>query len=82
MRAVLDANVLAPGFLSRTSASARLIDLWRRQVSALVVSAHLLDELARTYVDPSVQRRITPERSARGRGFLRPLKELGPSRGD
>ena len=71
MRTVLDANVLAPGFLGRTSASARLIDLWRRQVYELVVSEHLLAELARAYTDPYFRRRITPERIARVSGFLR-----------
>ncbi len=40
-RVVLDANVLAPGFLGATSASARLISLWSQQAYDLVVSEHL-----------------------------------------
>jgi putative PIN family toxin of toxin-antitoxin system len=55
---VLDANVLAPGFLNRGSASGELINLWQREVYELVVSEHLLAELTRTYTDPYFQRRI------------------------
>lgn len=71
MRVVLDANVLAPAFLGKTSASVRLVNLWRRQVYELVVSEHLLGELTRTYTDSYFRRRITPERSARVLAFLR-----------
>ena len=60
IRAVLDANVLAPGFLSKTSGAAQLLKLWRRQAFDLVVSEHLLTELARTYTDPYFQKRIAP----------------------
>lgn len=70
-RVVLDANVLAPAFVGTASASKRLVDLWRRQVYDLVVSEHLLEEVARTYTDPYFRRRITPERSARVIAFLR-----------
>ena len=55
---VLDANVLAPGFLNRGSASGEFINLWQREVYELVVSEHLLAELTRTYTDPYFQRRI------------------------
>jgi len=61
IRAVLDANVLAPGFLSKTSGAARLLELWRRQSYELIVSEHLLTELARTYTDPYFQQRIAPD---------------------
>lgn len=70
-RVVLDANVLAPAFVGTASASTRLINLWRRQVYELVVSEHLLGEVARAYTDPYFRRRITPERSARALAFLR-----------
>ena len=62
-RVVLDANVLAPGFLGATSASARLISLWSQQTYDLVVSEHLLGELARTYTDPYFRQRISPEQT-------------------
>jgi predicted nucleic acid-binding protein len=55
---VLGANVLAPGFLNRGSASGELINLWQREVYELVVSEHLLAELTRTYTDPYFQCRI------------------------
>jgi predicted nucleic acid-binding protein len=51
----LDANVLAPGFHNRGSASGELINLWQREVYELVVSEHLLAELTRTYTDPYFQ---------------------------
>lgn len=70
-RAVLDANVLAPGFLSMSSVSARLLRAWRRQVYELVVSEHLLQELARTFNDPYFRRRISPERAERVVRLLR-----------
>ena len=50
-RVTLDANVLAPGFTSHGSASAQLIDLWRSDVFDLVLSEHVLQELARTLTD-------------------------------
>jgi len=68
---VLDANVLAPGFLGTTSVSARLIERWRQQHFALVVSEHLLAELVRTYADPYFQRRISPDRVERVLRLLR-----------
>jgi putative PIN family toxin of toxin-antitoxin system len=70
-RAVLDANVLAPGFLSKTSVSAQLITLWLEQAYELVVSEHLLAELARTYGDSYFRQRITPDRVDRTLQLLR-----------
>lgn len=71
MRVVLDANVLAPGFLGTTSTSAQLIELWRQDVYELVMSEHLLGELVRTYTDPYFRRRITSAESARIVALLR-----------
>lgn len=59
-RITLDANVLAPGFTSTGSASSRLLELWRAKACDLVVSAHLLEELARTLTDPYYARRLIP----------------------
>ncbi len=70
-RVVLDANVLAPGFLSTTSVSARLLALWRAGGFELVVSEHLLGELVRTYADPYFHQRIGPDRVARVLRLLR-----------
>lgn len=58
IRVVLDANVLAPGFVGQGSTSTRLIDLWRKGVYDLVVSDHLLQELARTFTDRYYAQRV------------------------
>lgn len=63
-RVTLDANVLAPGFTSQSSASARLIDQWRAGAYTLVLSEHLLAELARTLTDPYFAARLTPADAA------------------
>jgi len=60
-RVTLDANVLAPGFTSHGSASSRLIDLWRSGAFALVLSEHVLQELARTLTDPYFASRLPRE---------------------
>jgi putative PIN family toxin of toxin-antitoxin system len=58
IRVLLDTNVLAPGFVGQGSASTRLIDLWRDGAYDLVVSDHLLQELARTFTDRYYARRV------------------------
>ena len=60
-RITLDANVLAPGFTSHGSASSRLIDRWRSGAFALVLSEHVLQELARTLTDPYFASRLPHE---------------------
>jgi putative PIN family toxin of toxin-antitoxin system len=60
-RVTLDANVLAPGFTSHGSASARLVDLWRAGIFALILSDHIMQELARTLADPYFAARLAPE---------------------
>ncbi|MGH2616701.1 MAG: putative toxin-antitoxin system toxin component, PIN family [Thermomicrobiales bacterium] len=59
-RITLDANVLAPGFTGKSSASVRLIDLWRTGTFELVLSEHLLGELARTLTDTYFATRLPP----------------------
>jgi putative PIN family toxin of toxin-antitoxin system len=58
IRVVLDANVLAPGFATRarTTSAAQLIDMWQRKEYELVVSDHLLMELANTLAEPYFQK--------------------------
>jgi putative PIN family toxin of toxin-antitoxin system len=58
IRITLDANVLAPGFTSRGSASARLVSQWRAGAFTLVLSEHILQELARTLADPYFAARL------------------------
>lgn len=62
--AVLDANVLASGFVSSgQTAPAQVLDAWRAGSYALVVSDHLLTELEHTFQDPYFSRRLTPEQT-------------------
>jgi putative PIN family toxin of toxin-antitoxin system len=63
-RITLDANVLAPGFTSHGSASARLVDLWRDGAFELILSEHVLQELARTLADPYFATRLSREDAA------------------
>jgi uncharacterized protein len=63
-RVTLDANVLAPGFTSRGSASSRLIDLWRTGAFELILSEHVLKELARTRTDPYFATRLPHDDAA------------------
>jgi putative PIN family toxin of toxin-antitoxin system len=61
IRATLDANVLAPGFTSRGSASGQIIARWRAREFELVISTHLLRELARALTDPYFAARLEPD---------------------
>jgi predicted nucleic acid-binding protein len=58
--AVLDTNVLVSGFPGRVGAPAMLIDAWRQGAYRLVVSEHILEELAETWRDPYWQARFSP----------------------
>lgn len=58
MRAVLDVNVLISAILSPRGSPARLLLGWQSGVFELVVSPHLLAELARALTYPKLARRI------------------------
>jgi putative PIN family toxin of toxin-antitoxin system len=75
---VLDTNVLAPGFVGTTSVAVRLIDRWRAGGYELVVSEHLLGELARTYTDPYYRARVSTDQAARILTLLRTEAHLTP----
>jgi len=66
IRAVLDTNVLASGFASHGEGSppVQILDSWRTRFYTLIVSEHLLIELARTLDDRYFRRRLTPEEIA------------------
>lgn len=65
IRVVLDTNVLASGLVGRgQSPPAQILDAWRIGSFSLVVSEHLLTELARTLNDPYFRRRLTSEHIA------------------
>jgi putative PIN family toxin of toxin-antitoxin system len=64
IRAVLDTNVLASGFVEFAKperAPAQLLRLWQEQRFALVVSAEILTELLNTLADSYFRRHLTAE---------------------
>jgi len=75
---VLDANVLAPGFVGTTSVSVRLINLWQSGGYELVISDHLLGELSRTYTNSYFRARVTAEQAERILILLRTDARITP----
>ena len=73
IRATLDTNTLASGFVGFAAAQrapGRLLHLWRAGRFELVVSANILAELADTLADPYFRRRLTPEQIAAAQRLL------------
>lgn len=60
MRAVLDPNVLIAALLSRDGAPARVLAHWLAGSFELIVSAALLEELARALSYPKLRARVLP----------------------
>ena len=56
-----DTNVLASGFVRTNPQSppVQLVDAWRAQLFILLVSEHILAELARTFEEPYFSTRLT-----------------------
>ena len=72
--AVLDTNVLASGiagFAHRASPPGQILRAWRHDLFELIVSEHILDELARTLQAPYFLRRLTHEQIAQVLVLLR-----------
>lgn len=69
--AVLDTNVLVSAFPAHGTVPATLIDAWRQGAYHLVVSEHILEELAETWRDPYWQARFAPTESAEAITLLR-----------
>lgn len=70
---VLDTNVLASGFagfLIPASVPGRLLHAWRAGEIEVVVSEHILTELARSFEQRYFQRRLTPNQVARSLALL------------
>lgn len=73
IRAVLDTNVLASGFVGFADAArapAQLLRLWRDQQFELVVSPHIVTEFINTVDGSYVRRRLTPEQIAEAQRLL------------
>jgi putative PIN family toxin of toxin-antitoxin system len=69
--AVLDTNVLVSAFPAHGTVPALLIDAWRQGAYHLVVSEHILEELAETWRDPYWQARFSPSASTAAIALLR-----------
>lgn len=68
IRAVLDTNVIVSGFAVRVPTPgipARILDHWRSSAFELVVSQHILEEVARTFRKPYFRRRLSSEQVTR-----------------
>jgi putative PIN family toxin of toxin-antitoxin system len=76
---VLDTNVLASGFASRPSSiPALLIDAWHARQFTLVVSRHILTELARTFESTYFRRRLSLTEVAADLALLRRQAIISP----
>lgn len=71
IRAVLDVNVLASGFVSRTGAPGQLLAQWTRGAFELVVSEHILTVLTGVLERPYFRRRLTAQQRAANIALLR-----------
>jgi putative PIN family toxin of toxin-antitoxin system len=69
--AVLDTNVLASGFLNPEPTPGQLLAAWREGLYTLVISEHILTELARTFRRPYFSRRLSPAQQAANITLLR-----------
>lgn len=78
MRAVLDANVLVSGLLSRSGAPGRLIALWLGGAFELVVSDALLAELSRALAYPKLRKHVTADEALAFIALLRSTASLFP----
>ncbi len=80
LRAVLDTNLLARGLVaSPTSTTGFIVESWHSELFQLVVSQHILDELAETLKKPYFAQRVPAESIRRyiaevqRRGTLTPI---------
>lgn len=78
MTVALDTNVLAAGFVHPGQPPGQLLALWLAGRYSLVLSEHILTELARTFEAPYFQRRLTPDQRAQNLALLRRNAVLTP----
>lgn len=69
--AVLDTNVLASGFVRPEPAPGQLLLAWRAGLYTLVVSDHILTELARTLNESYFRDRLTPTQRSNNVALVR-----------
>jgi putative PIN family toxin of toxin-antitoxin system len=81
IRAVLDTNVLASGFVgfaASNRAPARLLRLWKEQRFELVLSADIMAELLDTFAAPYFRRNLTLDQIKRAELLLRSEATFAP----
>lgn len=71
IRATIDTNVLASGFIRPSPPPGRILQAWRLGVFAVVLSEHILDELERTLAEPYFSRHLSPAQRAANLALLR-----------
>jgi uncharacterized protein len=71
IRATLDVNVLASGFLAKQAAPAIIVQQWSIGAFELILSEHILDGVARAWQKPYFQRQFLPEHVAHSLDLLR-----------
>jgi putative PIN family toxin of toxin-antitoxin system len=71
-RVTCDTNVLASGFIGapESSAPAFILDAWRDRLFVLVLSEHILTELARTFTSSYFRQRLTSEEAQANSALL------------
>jgi uncharacterized protein len=76
IRAMLDTNVLASGFLSERASPGQRLRLWTYRRFTLVTSDDILSELERTFRQPYFRHRLTEDRIAADLELLRREAEI------
>ncbi len=76
--AVLDTNVLASALLRRGGIPDTILRNWRRRAFQLVLSEHILTELARTLEQPYFQSRLPEGQAERDVTLLRQAARVVP----
>ena len=71
IRTVLDVNVLASGYVSRTGAPGQILTQWTHGAFELVVSEHILTVLTGILERPYFRRRLTAQQRAANLALLR-----------
>lgn len=71
IRVVLDVNVLASGYVSRTGAPGQLLAQWTHGAFELVISEHILTVLTGVLERPYFRRRLTARQRAANLALLR-----------
>lgn len=80
IRATVDTNALASGFLQEHEASApvQLLNAWVAGAFTLVLSEHILEEVQRTFRKPYFARRMSVQQQADNLALLRTLAVITP----